>query len=129
MYAIVSSTASHRWLSGVFLEEAAAVASLATLPTQASTRHVLESIPIALFPLFIIEDRLGFRFLDTIGVMDALATMPPPLVDGEPILFAVLSEYRPDVHGRDEMGRLRHVHLDHDHVADLRRSGLNSLTK
>ncbi|MEO8905147.1 MAG: hypothetical protein ABI627_26805 [Polyangiaceae bacterium] len=125
----MSSKASHRWLSGVFLKHAAAEACLAALPAQASTFHVLESIPIPLFPLFIIEDRSGFRFLDAIGVMDALATMPTPRVDAEPILFAILSEYRPELDGRDEMGRLRHVHLDYDHLADLRRSGLNSLTE
>jgi hypothetical protein len=129
MYAIVSSKGSHRWLSGVFLEHAAAEASLGALSAQASTRHVLESIPIAMFPLFIIEDRSEFRFLDAIGVTNALARMPPPPVDGEPILFAILSEYRPEVDGRDEMGRLRHVHLDHDHLADLRRLGLTSLTE
>ena len=129
MYAIVSSKGSHRWLSGVFLEHAEAEASLAALPVQASTCHVLKSVPIAMFPLFIIEDRSGFRFLDAVGVIGALATMPPPPVDGEPILFAILSEYRPAIDGRDEMGRLRHVHLDHDHLADLRRLGLNSLTE
>jgi len=125
----VSSKDSRRWLSGVFVDHARAEASLAALPAQASTRHVLEFTPIATFPLFIIEDRSGFRFLDASGVTRALAAMPPEPVHGEPILFAILSEYRPDVDGRDEMGRLRHVHLDLEHVADLRRLGLKSLTE
>ena len=45
-----------------------------------------------------------------------------------PILFAFLSEYHPDIPGRDEMGRIRHVHLDQERVAELRRHGLSSLT-
>jgi hypothetical protein len=127
MYAIVSSRATRRWLSGIFLDRGEAETSLAVLVVQASTHHVLEAIPIAKFPLFIIEDRSGFRFLDAIGAAHVIAVMPPPSVDGEPILFTILSEYRPDVDGRDEMGRLRHVHLDRERLDELRRVGLNSL--
>lgn len=129
MYAIVSSRGIWRWLSGVFLERAAAEASLAALEVEASTHHVLESIPVAKFPLFIIEDGSGFRFFDAIGAGEAIAALPPPSVDGVPILFTLLCEYHPDVDGRDEMGRLRHIHLDHDRIAELRRVGLRSLTK
>lgn len=127
MYAIVSSRGPHRWLSGILLDRADAETSLAALVVQASTHHVLEAIPIAKFPLFVIEDRSGFRFLDAGGAADVIAVMPPPSVDGEPILFAILSEYRPDVDGRDEMGRLRHVHLDLERLDELRRAGLTFL--
>ncbi|RYZ08110.1 MAG: hypothetical protein EOO73_08585 [Myxococcales bacterium] len=109
------------------LDRAAAETSLAALDVQRSTHHVLESIPVATFPLFIIEDRSGFRFLDAIGAADVIATMRPPSVDGEPTLFVIFSEYRPEVDGRDEMGRLRHVHLDHDRIAEFRRAGLTSM--
>jgi hypothetical protein len=129
MHAIVSSRSTRRWLSGVFLDSAEAETSMAALAAQVSTQHVLESIPIAKFPLFVIEDLSGFRFLDAVGAAHAIAVMPAPPVDGEPILFAILSEFRPDVDGRDEMGRLRHVHLDHERLTDLRRLGLSSLTE
>jgi hypothetical protein len=129
MYAVVSSRGTRRWLSGVFLDRVEAEASVTALPAHALTHHVLESIPIERFPLFIIEDSSGFTFFDAIGAAHAIAVMPSPSVDGEPILFAILSEYRPDIHGRDEMGRLRHVHLDNEHVAELRRVGLGSLTE
>jgi hypothetical protein len=129
MYAIVSSRGTRRWLSSIFLDSAEAETSMAALTAQASTRHVLESIPIAEFPLFVIEDPSGFRFLDAVEAAHAIAVMPAPRVNGEPILFAILSEYRPDVEGRDEMGRLRHVHLDHERLTDLRRLGLGSLTE
>jgi hypothetical protein len=129
MHAIVSSNGTRRWLSGVFLDRAEAETSVAALAAQGSTQHVLESIPVAKFPLFIVEDHSGFRFLDAIGAGHAIAVMPTPPVDREPILFAILSEYRPDVDGRDEMGRLSHVHLDHEHLAELRRVGLCSLTE
>jgi len=129
MYAIVSSRGTRRWISGVFLDRAPGETSLAALKVQASTAHVLEPTPVAAFPLFILEDHAGFTFLDAIGAADVIAAMPPPAVDGEPILFAVLSEYRPDVAGRDEMGRLRHVHLDNERIAEFRRVGLSSLTE
>jgi hypothetical protein len=129
MYAIVSSSGIWRWLSGVFLERAAAEMSLAALEVEASTHHVLESIRVAKFPLFVIEDDSGFRFFDAIGAGEVLAAMPPPALNGEPILFILLSEYRPDVDGRDEMGGLRHVHLDQERIAELRRVGLRSLTE
>jgi hypothetical protein len=129
MYAIVSSRGTHRWLSGVFLESVDAETSMAALAGQAPTQHVLEPIPIAKFPLFVIEDQSGFRFLDAVEAAHAIAVMPVPAVDGEPILFAILAEFRPDVDGRDEMGRLKHVHLDHERLTDLRRLGLSSLTE
>jgi hypothetical protein len=129
MYVIVSSRGSRRWLSGVFLDRVGAETSVTALAVHASTHHVLESIPFDNFPLFIIEDRTGFTFFDAIGAAQAIAVMPPPPVNGESILFALLSEYRPDVDGRDEMGRLRHVHLDNERVAELRRVGLASLTE
>lgn len=129
MHAIVSSNGTRRWLSGVFLDSADAETSVATLAAQSSTQHVIEAIPIAQFPLFVIEERSGFTFLDRLGAAHAIAVMPAPPIDGEPILFAITSEFRPKVEGRDEMGRLKHVHLDLEHLTDLRRLGLCSLTE
>ena len=103
--------------------------ALPALAAQPSTQHVLESFPIANFPLFVIEDQSGLRFLDAVEAAHAIDVMPAPPVDGEPILFAILTEFRPDVDGRDEMGRLRHVHLDHEHLIDLRRLGLGPMTE
>jgi hypothetical protein len=49
------------------------------LADEASTQHVLESIPIANFPLFIIQDEAGFRFLDSVGAAHAIAASLPLL--------------------------------------------------
>jgi hypothetical protein len=127
MHVIVSTRGNRRWLSGIFQHEAEAEECLAALRGDASTQHARESVAPTQFPFFVLEDEAGFRFLDPTEAARIVQTMAAPAPNREPILFAVLAEYRSDVVGRDEMGRMRHVHLDQERLTELREGGLSSL--
>lgn len=127
MHVIVSTQGFRRWISGVVVASGQAEALRASLPQDARIVHEVRSIYRGQFPLFILETASGFTFLDPVEAARAIAELPPPESNAGPILFAILSEYRPEVAGRDEMGRLRHVHLDEAHLAQLRKSGPLSL--
>jgi hypothetical protein len=129
MHVIVSTQGNCRWISGIFLDARDAELSLMSLPEQGDVRHALQAVPLTEFPFFILQDRSGFSFLDATEATRVIGTMAAPAPNAEPALFAILSEYRPDVAGRDEMGRLRHVHLDDDQLAELRKSGPLSLAR
>jgi hypothetical protein len=127
MHVIVSTHAAQRWISGIFLNPVDAEACLASLRTNSSQHHSMESIGPSCFPFFIFQDRSGFRFLDLAEATELIASMSDPAPDAEPMLFAIVAEYRPDVAGRDEMGRLQHAHLDRECLEQLRTSGIRSL--
>jgi len=129
MHVIVSTQGNRRWISGVLREAGDAAALCASLPRDGRVLHVVQAIGPTRFPFFILEATRGFSFLDPAEAAEALAVMPAPEPNAEPILFAILAEFRPDVAGRDEMGRLRHVHLDGDHIAALRREGPLSIAR
>jgi hypothetical protein len=123
MHVIVSTRGSRRWLSGVFRDARDAEAHCSSLPNDERVLHAVHGIGPTEFPFFVLEARSGFTFLDLVETEQVIAHMPAPDTDAEQILFAILSEYRPDIAGRDDMGRLRHVHLDQDHITNLRRLG------
>ncbi len=129
MHVIISTQGSRHWISGIFLDALDAEAAMTSLPAQGDIRHAVQAIVPMRFPFFILEDRAGLRFLDETEAAQTIATMPAPVPDAEPILFAILSEYQPDVAGRDEMGSLRHVHLDGARLAQLRESGPLALAR
>jgi len=123
MYVILSTRGSQRWLSGIFRDSQDAVTCRASLPQSDGVQDAVQAVSPTDFPFFIVEDSSGFSFLDAVEAMHLIRAMPAPAQDAEPILFAIVSEYQPDQPGRDEMGCLRHVHLDAAHLADLRKSG------
>jgi len=123
MHVIVSSRASHRWLSGIFLRAEDAETSCLALQTDAGVSHAVRAVQPKQFPFFILEDDSGFTFLDPAEAARFIADAPAAVANAEPILFAIVDEYRPGIAGRDEMGSLRHVHLDERHLADLREFG------
>lgn len=129
MHVVVSTKGNRRWISGIFVDARDARSSLTSLPPDEAVQHAIEHIAPAQFPFFILEDNTGFRFLEAAEATHIIQSMPQPTdPKSEPILFAIVSEYRPDVAGRDEMGTIRHVHLDQEHIVELRRHGLCSLT-
>jgi hypothetical protein len=128
MHVIVSTQGGRRWLSGVFCAARDAEAACSSLPTGPRVVHAVHWISPREFPFFVLETRSGFMFLDLIEASRVIARTQAPGPDADAILFAILSEYQPEVPGRDEMGRLRHVHLDEDHLARLRTLGPLSLT-
>jgi hypothetical protein len=129
MHVIVSTQDSRRWISGILLEARDAEALRASLPQDGRVQHGVQEVRPTQFPFFILETRSGFGFLDPLETAQFIAEMPDPKPEAEQILFAILSEYRPEVAGRDEMGRIQHVHLDSDHIAALRRSGPLSIAE
>jgi hypothetical protein len=112
MYVIVSTRGSRRWLSGVFRDAREAEACCSSLSNDERVLHTLHPIRPKQFPFFVLEARSGFTFLDPAEAEQAIAHLSAPDPGAEQILFAILSEYVPDVAGRDEMGHLPHVHLD-----------------
>jgi hypothetical protein len=129
MHVILSTQGDRRWISGIFLDAQRARDYLSSDPADGSALHELQSISPAAFPLFILEDRSGFTFLTMEDAVAVVHAMTEPAENADPILFAIVAEYRPLVPGRDEMGRLRHLHLDGRHLEELRASGLESLTR
>jgi len=70
---------------------------------------------------------IGFSFFEPQRLPDLLDSLRDPEPNAEPILFAILAEYQPSIAGTDEMGLLRHVHLDRSRIAELRQSGFQCL--
>lgn len=128
MHVILSTRGPERWLSGIFRERNDAETRWASLPERDGTHHAIQAVSPTEFPFFIVEDGFGFTFLDPVEAMRVIDTMSVPAENAEPILFAIVSEYQPDLPGRDEMGSIRHVHLDGAHLAELRKSGPLALT-
>ena len=129
MHVILSTTGPRRWISGIFREPQDAHEWLTRLPSEGRVHHSLECILPTQFPFFILEDHSGFRFLDASDATRLVEFMPHAPPNADPILFAILAEFRPNVAGRDEMGCLPHVHLDQEHLAELREHGLRALTR
>src|SRR6187549_2271606 len=100
MYVILSTRGTERWLSGIFREKQDAETYWASVPQCDGTQHAVQSVSPAEFPFFIVEDSSGFAFLDPMQAVQVIRTMSVPAENAEPILFAIVSEYQPDLPGR-----------------------------
>lgn len=113
MFALLSTNEkSWKWISGIFVTEADADAEIQRIPHDQRHFHQKRAIGLDSFPLFIIEER-DFEFGDLGTVMRRLASVVPA-GDEDAIhfnVYALRSEFRPEVPGRDEMGRLLHWHV------------------
>jgi hypothetical protein len=127
MRAIVTSQGERRWISGLFQAPEAARACFDELPVGASAQHAIVNVLVETYPVFVIEDRSGFAFLDREKADEVLRLMADPPENGEPILFMFRTDYRPLVPGRDELGRVWHVHLGAAELARVRLSGLAAI--
>lgn len=113
MYALESvNTRGWRWVSGVFLDWDTAAYELGGIPPQPGTSHAIVQTEAEQFPIFIIENN-GFRYVGLPELLERLDALEPR-DDEDHVHFNVyaLSEcFKPEVPGRDEMGRILHWHI------------------
>lgn len=110
MFVIIASKGDRHWVSGVFESDAATHDYLAEIPQGERSNHAIQAACVT-FPFTIIEDRNGFRCLSNVeGQHELKRTADDGAADDWLIFFDIVGEYRPKVPGRDEMGRLPHMH-------------------
>jgi hypothetical protein len=97
------------------------------LPAGPGVRHELVDVPVAAYPVFALQTRGQFTFFGREAVSEVLGGMPDPPDGAEPAVFRFKADYCPTVPGRDELGRVWHVHLDAARLAELRRTGFEAL--
>lgn len=87
----------------------------------------MEELPSLGFPFVVIEDDGGFRFLSTEDARRTLERADAARVADEERcyfnLYLLTEEFAPDPPGVDEMGLLRHWHIENWHLDQHRRAG------
>lgn len=121
LYAIVSDC----WVSGVFERESDAQAYLQEIPVAERSKHTLGELDGLQYPGYLVEDTEGFRFLTEQAAVDDIRAHAPTADEDEccATLYRFDRDYRPKVAGEDEMGRLKHEHIDNDVLARVQREG------
>lgn len=125
LYAIIAKG----WVSGVFEHELAARDYLQDIPEAMRTQHVLRRLDDLHYPVYLVEDSAGFRFMREEAALDEIRTRTPTADDDDcrMTLYCIDHDYRPRVAGEDEMGRLAHQHIDNELLTRVRREGRASL--
>jgi len=107
-----TNTKKWRWIAGIFAHRAAAEDFLLLVPeTARSMQHIVE-LPVAKYPVFVIEDR-GFEYGDENFVSAKLQGL---VVHGDEDhihmnVYAVREDFVPARPGTDSMGSLLHWHI------------------
>lgn len=81
-------------------------------------------------PCYLAEDKMGFRPLSAAEAEDYVARLAVGAPDEDGVygnLYRLDGEFVPEVLGRDEMGRLPHIHLEAHHLALVERAGIGAL--
>src|SRR6476619_2203900 len=101
------------WIAGLFVERRDADLVLAAVQAPSVHAAVYE-IPFKAFPIYLIEDQ-GFRFVDQVSLREYLATLDASRIadDFIPIIYRLDTEFGIADNGRDQMGALNHIHVDH----------------
>ena len=125
LYAIMTQ----RWISGLFESEQTAQQYLQEISTAERDRHSLVALEGLQYPVYLIEDAQGFRFMGAEGALEAIQEQQP--VDDEDDCCATLyrfkGDFRPNVAGADEMGKINHQHIDNDTLKRVHRDGVAGL--
>lgn len=125
LYAIVTQ----RWISGLFESEPIAQRYLQEISTAERDRHSLVALEALRYPVYLIEDSQGFRFMGAEAAVEALQGCQPVVDEDDccATLYRFDSDFRPDVAGADEMGRVAHQHIDNDALKSVQRDGVAGL--
>jgi len=120
MIAWIESPGRLRYVAAVFDDRGAAERYLATLPDRIRQASAVESRGDLSLPCYLVEDAAGFRPLseaETGAYVAGLGEREPGDEGVYAILYRLDGPFLPEVAGRDEMGRLPHIHLEAYHVA------------
>lgn len=132
MIAWILSSSRLPYLAGVFHGPEAAARYLAEIPAGVRNRSAIASRADLALPCYLVEDASGFRPLsepEAQAYLTGLAQRRPGANGVYGTLYRLDGEFRPQVPGRDEMGRLPHVHLQARDLALVARAGVAALRR
>ncbi len=128
MYAVESVNAKGwRWISGLFLDRDTAASELEGITPRPGTSHVIVQASPKHFPIFIVEDN-GFHYVELPALLGRLNSLEPQN-DGDYVhfnVYALSGPFKPEVPGRDEMGRILHWHITDSSCREPRASVFRS---
>ena len=130
MIALVLSSGRLPYVAAVFHDRVAAERYLADLPGSVRDRSTVTSREDLALPCYLAEDASGFRPLsaeEAHGYVVGLAQAAPDADGVYGNLYRLDGEFLPKVAGRDEMGRLPHVHLQARDLAFVASAGVAAL--
>ncbi|MBB4634077.1 hypothetical protein [Longimicrobium terrae] len=130
MIAWIVSSGRLPYVSAIFRDEAVAEQYLAALPPAIRERSSTASRSDLTLPCYLAEDSAGFRLMSETEARDYLAETARTTPDPEGVygnLYRIDAELLPEVPGRDEMGRLPHIHLRADDLALAAEAGVAAL--
>ena len=123
------ATIANRWVSGIFERERDARAYLQEMPAAVRSKHVLTQLSDLHYPVYVVEDSEGFRFMTCQAALDDIKRRAPTANEDDCCLtlFRIDRDYRTRVAGEDEMGRLNHQHIDNEMLERVHRQGRAAL--
>jgi len=130
MIAWIQSPGRLPYVAAVLRDRDAAERYLAELPDSLRERSMVAARDEVSLPCYLAEDRSGFRALSEPEAQDYVTELARGMPDEEgvyAILYRLDGEFLPIVAGRDEMGRLPHIHLEDHHLAFAARAGVAAL--
>lgn len=130
MIALIVSAGRLPYVAAVFRDREAAEHYLAELPVSVRERSSVAVRADLALPCYLAEDSAGLRPLSASEAAAYVAGLErgEQNVDGVyGNLYRLDGEFLPEVPGRDEMGRLPHIHLEADNFALAERAGVAAL--
>lgn len=121
LYAIVSE----RCVAGLFERESEARLYLQEIVEAERPKHKFIELDGVQYPVYLVEDSAGFRFLTEQAAVEDIRAHALTADDDEccATLYRFDRDYRPAVAGEDELGRLRHEHIDNETLRRVQRDG------
>lgn len=121
LYAITSN----RWISGLFDCESVARDYLYEIPESERSKHTLRELDGLQYPVYLVEDSGGFRFLSEQAAVDDIRAHVPTADEDEccATLYRFDRDYRAQIAGEDTMGLLKHEHIDNQTLSRVQRDG------
>jgi hypothetical protein len=118
------------YVAAVLQDQAAAVRYLAELPAPVRERSAVGARADLAFPCYLAEDSAGLRPLSASEAEAYVAGLGRGTPNADGVygnLYRLDGEFSPKVAGRDEMGRLPHLHLEARDLAYAARAGVAAL--
>jgi hypothetical protein len=125
LYAIILG----RWVSGVFERESDARQYLEEVPEAERSKHTIIELDGLQYPVYLVEDCAGFRFLTEHAAVDDIKAHSPMANEDLccAMLYRIDRDYRGRVAGEEAMGWLRHEHIDNETLSRVQRDGREGL--
>ena len=130
MIAWIVSSGRLPYIAAVLDDRAAAERYVADLPEHARHGSTVAWRDDLSFPCYLSEDEAGFRALSATEARELVAGLSARAPDSDGVygvLYRLDAPFWSAVAGRDEMGRLPHIHLEAHHLAAVARAGVTAL--